>query len=58
MSKWFWNRVLLTCGVVLIVCGFSGAGDADSFNWYALADRTLGVLLGLLSFCLIEKGAL
>ena len=57
MSTWFWNRFFLTSGVVLIVCGFSGAGDADAFNWYALADRTLGVLLGFGAFTLIEKGA-
>ena len=55
MSKWIWNRIFLTSGVVLIVCGFSGAGDADALDRYALVDRVLGVLLGFALFCRIEK---
>lgn len=55
MSRWFLNRVFLTFGVVLVVCGFGGAGDANPLDLFALADRALGTLLGFASFCMIEK---
>lgn len=45
----------LTCGVVLIVCGFSGAGASDHFTWIALADRATGILLGAGAFSFMER---